>query len=75
MTFSVSQAFMKGSDSPPVDTDSPNHLVSPSNPRSQCMNVPHGTGVSAVLTLHQFFSIYIGSYIKIKHSQTLIFEA
>ena len=34
MTFPVSLAFMTGSDSPPVDTDSPSHLVSPLISRS-----------------------------------------
>ena len=35
MTFSVSLAFMTGSESQPVDTDSSSHLVSPLIFRSQ----------------------------------------
>ena len=33
------------------------------------MIVYRGTGVSVVLKLHQFFSIYIGSCIKLEHIQ------
>ena len=33
------------------------------------MNVHHDTGVSAVLTLHQFFSVYIGIYQNIAYSK------
>ena len=49
---------MTGYESQPVDTDSSSHLALITSNFQESMNVHHGTGVSAALTLHQFFDIY-----------------
>ena len=55
---------MAGSDSQPEDPTPPSDLPGLTSYFQESSVVHHGTGVSAVLTLHQFFSIDIGSYIK-----------
>ena len=55
MTFPESLVFMAGSDSQPADTDSPSPGLT--SHFQESMNVHNGTGISAALTLHQFFGI------------------